>query len=412
MPTGSNRIIFMQKVEFRELLEGYLSNTLTDEQLRDFLNAVRLSENQRLLQERIQSLFEDDSISEFSAKEKGDVIFDKIMRDAKEEPGAGKARKGIFTWIRYAAAAVIILAICLAGYYFLNNSRDKENMVQFLEPQEKRFKNDILPSRDETILELSDGRKVVLDSTQGMITKVGGTTVINLEGQLNYQYSKTKDAELVYHTIHTGKGDQYALVLPDGSKVWLNALSSLRFPIAFLGNERRVSVTGEAHFEIAHQASRPFRVDISSGSQRLARRTVEVLGTSFNINAYEDEASIRTTLLEGAVKVVENEKSMTIRPGRQVKMEKDELILVNNPDLEETMAWKNGRFHFENADIRTIMRNIGRWYDIEVEYKAEIKDLFVARIPRSVPISKLLKYLELTELVHFRIEGRKITVLE
>ena len=103
---------------------------------------------------------------------------------------------------------------------------------------------------------------------------------------------------------------------------------------------------------------------------------------------------------------------MTIRPGRQVKMEKDELILVNNPDLEETMAWKNGRFHFENADIRTIMRNIGRWYDIEVEYKAEIKDLFVARIPRSVPISKLLKYLELTELVHFRIEGRKITVLE
>jgi transmembrane sensor len=402
----------MQKVEFRELLEGYLSNTLTDQQLNDFLKAVSEKQNQQLLEERIQSLLEDGSISEFSIKERGDVIFDIVMQAAGKKSDEGLVRRGKFTWVRFAAAAVFILAICLAGYYFLNNSRDTEQMVQSLEPQEKRFKNDILPSSDETILELSDGRKVILDNTQGMITKVGGTTVINLEGQLNYQYSKSKDAEVVYHTIHTGKGDQYALVLPDGSKVWLNALSSLRFPVAFLGNERRVSVTGEAHFEIAHLASKPFKVDISSGSQGLARRTVEVLGTSFNINAYEDEASIRTTLLEGAVKVAENEKIMTINPGRQVKMEKGELILVNNPDLEETMAWKNGRFHFENADIRTIMRNIGRWYDVDVEYKAEISDLFVARIPRGVPLSKLLKYLELTELVHFRIEGRKITVLK
>jgi ferric-dicitrate binding protein FerR (iron transport regulator) len=209
-----------------------------------------------------------------------------------------------------------------------------------------------------------------------------------------------------FHTLVTPRGGQYQLLLPDGSKVWLNAASSVRFPTSFSGKERHVELTGEAYFEIAKDASRPFRVDAPGGMQ------VEVLGTHFNIMSYTDENAINTTLLEGSVKVREGSVSSLLRPGEQASLNKaSDGISVSNADVDETIAWKNGLFRFEGATIEAVMKQIARWYDVEVIYKGSVSKHFRGMISRSVDISQVIKMLELTSEVHFKIDGKTITVM-
>jgi ferric-dicitrate binding protein FerR (iron transport regulator) len=203
----------------------------------------------------------------------------------------------------------------------------------------------------------------------------------------------------------TPKGRQFSLVLSDGSKVWLNAASSITYPISFTGKERKVSVTGEAYFEIAHNAAIPFIVESGQNS-------VKVLGTHFNINAYDDESVVSVTLLEGSVDVRRGTVSKVIKPGQQAQINDDEQIkLANNIDVEHVVAWKNGRISFQGADIGTVMRQMSRWYDVEIEYNRKMNDLFYADISRSTMLSDVLKALELTTDVHFKIEGRKVRVV-
>jgi ferric-dicitrate binding protein FerR (iron transport regulator) len=191
--------------------------------------------------------------------------------------------------------------------------------------------------------------------------------------------------------------------------VWLNAESSLRFPVTFSGDTRTVEITGEAYFEVAHNARKPFKV-LANGTE------VQVLGTHFNVHAYKDEPEIKTTLVQGSVKVRSGLSTgelhtAILKPGEQAQMNDNKLTIANDIDMQQVLAWKNGQFMFNDATIESIMQQVTRWYDVDVRYDAKISKHFIANIPRNVPLSELLKLLELTDQVHFKIQGRQITVI-
>jgi transmembrane sensor len=211
-----------------------------------------------------------------------------------------------------------------------------------------------------------------------------------------------------YNTISTPRGGQYQVLLPDGSKVWLDAASSLRFPTAFTGGERLVELTGEAYFQIAGDASRPFKVHIPSTSTE-----IQVLGTDFNVAAYAEEGDIRTTLIGGAVRVTAAGKAAVLEPGQQARVTEGgtaALNVVSGVHTDDVIAWKNGLFKFEEASIQSIMRQVARWYDVDVVYDGKVDQQFIGTIPRQVQLSTLLKILESTGWVHFMIQGKKVTV--
>jgi hypothetical protein len=289
------------------------------------------------------------------------------------------------------------------GTYLLLNSDTKQQREVAIQKQPTK---DIAPGSNKAILRLADGTEILLDSAHdGTLAQQGVVKIIKLNnGQLAYNPQKGKSEEILYNTITTPKGGQYQLVLADGTKVWLNAASSLRFPAAFAGKERIVELNGEGYFEVAKNASMPFHV-------RVHDMDVQVLGTHFNINAYTDETAMRTTLLEGSVQVSQGEQTQLLTPGQQAAASQNgQIQLADGVDVEEVMAWKNGMFQFQGADLETILRQAARWYDIDVEYKQRISDRFSGQISKNVNLSQLLKILELTGKVHFEIEGRKIIV--
>ncbi|HQW45168.1 MAG TPA: FecR domain-containing protein, partial [Chitinophagaceae bacterium] len=268
-------------------------------------------------------------------------------------------------------------------------------------------KNDVAPGGNKAILTLADGSTIILDNAaNGSLTEQGNTKVIKLDdGQLAYNTLNEKPTEIVYNTISTPRGGQYQLTLADGTKVWLNAASTLRFPATFSGNERKVELTGEGYFEVAKNAAMPFKVSVNN-------MTVEVLGTHFNINSYSDEASIKTTLLEGAVKVTNGDAVQMLSPSNQAQLTADgEIRLNRNVDIEDVVAWKNGIFNFSGTAIENIMRQISRWYDLDVSYEGAIsKETFSGVVSRNSNLSQVLKIMEQAG-VKFKIEGKKIIVM-
>ena len=254
--------------------------------------------------------------------------------------------------------------------------------------------------------------KIVLDNVKnGSITQQGNVTISKLtDGQLAYHSSNEKSSGVLYNSITTPRGGQYQLILSDGSKVWLNAASSIRFPTRFNGTERKVEISGEAYFEVSKNAAIPFKVYIktSDGEDEI----VEVLGTHFNINSYGDEFDIKTTLLEGSVKVSKGKNRQTLTPGQQADLKNNGLLyLIKDANIDEVMAWKNGKFQFDEAtDLTTIMKQIARWYDIEIEYKEKITSHIGGSISRDVNISEVLEMLEMTGTLKFQINGKKVIV--
>jgi transmembrane sensor len=308
------------------------------------------------------------------------------------------------TWLRIAAAAVLIL-LAVGSFVFLkNNSGNEIAETENTDPS----KNDIAPGGNKAILTLADNSQIILDHAQnGIITKQGNTKISKLnDGQLAYTASNEKPTEVLYNTITTPRGGHYQLTLADGSKVWLNAASSIRFPATFTGKERNVEISGEVYFEVTKNAVMPFKVSVND-------MNVEVLGTHFNINSYTDELSIKTTLLEGAVKITKDNNVQMLSRGQQAQMDLNGHISLNrNVDVQEVMAWKNGKFQFsESADIATIMRQLSRWYDVDIEYKGEVTGHIGGTIPRNVNASKVFEMLEMTGSVKFQIEGKKVVVM-
>jgi transmembrane sensor len=299
-------------------------------------------------------------------------------------------------------------------YLVTNRTTTKNVIVRNISPK-PILKNDVAPGGNKAILTLADGSSIVLDSaSNGTLGQQGNIKIIKLDnGLLAYSVNGkqlTENDEAFYNTISTPRGGQYQITLADGTMVWLNAASSIRFPVLFTGTQRKVEITGEVYFEVAKNKTMPFKVKATSSE-------IEVLGTHFNVNAYEDEATTKTTLLEGSIKVstasfVSNTQTTKfLQPGQQASSSNDGKInILSNADLEETMAWKNGRFQFKSTDLKSMLRQIARWYDVDVEYRGNVDLHFTGQLTRNENVSKVFEKLALTNEVHFKIEGRRIIV--
>lgn len=302
----------------------------------------------------------------------------------------------------YAAAAILLLVLSGITYRWLQHSPQQAAVASTV--------NDVGPGGSKAVLTLVNGATLTLDSAGNQVIQQGTTVIHQQNGQLQYRVQGA--AALVgysMNTLTTPRGGQYQLVLPDGSKVWLNAASSLRYPTVFSDTGRLVELTGEAYFEIqslsrSDNKKVPFRVKVNN-------MVVEVLGTHFNIMAYSDEQAIKTTLLEGSVRVLQNSSGQVLRPGEQaVVAAGNEIKVLRNVDVQEAVAWKNGVFQFNRAGLQVVMRQLSRWYDVEVVYEGNIPNLeFLGKMQRELNLSEVLSILEKSG-VRFRVEGRRIIV--
>jgi ferric-dicitrate binding protein FerR (iron transport regulator) len=269
------------------------------------------------------------------------------------------------------------------------------------------------PAQRMASLTLADGNKILLDSAKtGQLAQQGGAVVVNESGTLKYQ-SKTAPQEILFNTLTTAYAQTYSMVLADGSKAWLNAGASIRYPVEFSGNERKVEITGEVYFEVAHDINKPFIVHVhpSTGGAG-GGLDVQVLGTHFNINAYDDEAVIRTTLLEGSVKVTKDAASVLLKPGEQTSVSQSSPPSQPIPvQTDAVVAWKNGIFSFKDTDIDVVMRQLIKWYDIEVVYEGvKPSDKISGDMQRNFTLPQVADALAFMTGLHFRIEGRKLIV--
>jgi ferric-dicitrate binding protein FerR (iron transport regulator) len=314
-----------------------------------------------------------------------------IGREVDTSADNGRNRKGrvasLFTWSRV-AAAVMIIVLCGGGYLFLTRRPHRS-------PEGTIAKKDITPGYDKAILTLSNGATITLDSAHtGLLTQQGNAAVVNSNsGRLTYNILHEKLTTVLYNTLTTPRGGQYQLTLPDGTKVWLNAASSLIYPTAFSGDERTVQMTGEVYFEVAHDKKRPFKVKVGG-------QLIEDIGTHFNVNAYTDESVQTTTLLEGAVRV----GGHVLKPSEKASIDASGTIHVSKGDPEQAIAWKNGLFDFTDNDLQTVMRQLARWYNVDIKYEGDIPERqFTGMIGRSLTLTQVLKGLT-RESVHYRIE--------
>lgn len=302
------------------------------------------------------------------------------------------------SWYRIAVAASLLLLVSIGGY-FLKKHTSVRNAP---------FAYDIKPGGNKAVLLLANGRQIDLTTAKigAVMLQQGAKVVKKTDGQVVYDIGlkNEKINELEYNTIKTPVGGQFEVNLADGTKIWLNSLSSIKYPVKFTGTERKVELTGEAYFEVAPNKAKPFKV-ISPG------QTIKVLGTHFNVNTYSDESAAKTTLLEGSIKISNYNSYKIISPGQQATVQNG--ITIKYANTEEAVAWKNGYFRFNGEKIQTIMRQLSKWYDIEVAYSGtKTNEEFYATISKYRNISEVLSMLQNTKGVHFKIEGRRVTVMQ
>ena len=389
--------------QLEELYGKYIQNQCTAEELQALID--ELGEDSPTFQaDLITRLFDKtwDGLEVFPGKYKlPDLALPGEEHHEEEAPVIELASKRKW-WLRIAAAAAIILFLGAGSYWWVSRSHKSD-----LAATSKYLKNDVAPGGNKATLTLANGATIVLDSAHnGTLAQQGNATVVKQNnGQLAYNTLNEKPTDVLYNTLTTPRGGQYQLVLPDGSKIWLNAASSIRYPTAFTGKERKIEITGEAYFEVAKNAGMPFIVKAND-------MEVKVLGTHFNVNAYDDEAVIETTLLEGSVSVTKDAAIAILKPGQQSRLTKlGTLDVINEADLEEAVAWKNGMFSFKRADIKTVMRQIARWYDVDIVYEKQVPSVnFGGEMKQDLKLSQVLKGLERIG-VRFRIEGKKLVVL-
>ncbi|RZK26512.1 MAG: DUF4974 domain-containing protein [Flavobacterium sp.] len=369
----------MNREEAEKLLIKYQAGQCTNEE-KAFLNDWYLHYNEFPL-----------NISENRIEQIGEEIFVGLPVQRKRP-----TMKLIFKL----SSAAAILALAIGSWYFISKSQMDEVTTNAQE---------ILPGGNKATLTLDNGEMVELigDKTGIVVTD---NSVSYLDGQIAHKKSDNRDA--VMQTLSTPTGGQYHVVLPDGSKVWLNSASSIRYPVSFLGKkERQVILTGEAYFEVQKMEKIPFIVSTENVMENKPKQQVEVLGTQFNVSSYND-MNVKTTLVEGSVRVsVPNGNKVRLSPGDQSVLS-DKRLKVKQVDTDIEIAWKNGKTAFESADIVSVMSMLARWYDIEVIYEGKLSTAkFSGSVSRSKNISEVLKLLESTQEVHFKTKGREITVM-
>ncbi len=389
----------MTRDEYNALYEKYISGDCTEEEC-EMLEAYR------------DSFEMSDHPWDESIMGKAEHARHRIAENLNNSIRRSERRKIVHLRTWYAAASVILFMF--PAFIYLRTYKEQPVAVQAKKAPVAAI--DILPGENKAILILDDGSRINLDDAEsGLLAQESSTTIKKLpNGQLHYVAGVPKaGAAIKFNTVATPRGGQFQITLPDGSRVWLNAGSSLRFPTLFTGAERKVELTGEAYFEIAKNTAMPFKV-MSNNSE------IRVLGTHFNVMAYDDEKHMSTTLLEGSVQILKGADKVLIKPGQSAILNKatDEMA-VATVDADQAVAWKNGYFIFVDENIESIMRKVSRWYDVEVSYKGNMSNKdFTGTISRNKNVSELLRMLELTGAVHFNIvqedasgKGRRITVM-
>ena len=407
-------IVIMNQNRLEELLRLFVDGEISREEYDQLFDYIRLNPDDEHLNTAIDTVFSNSKKFSTINSEDRESIFQNIIRnkhfdiDNQDETDIDP-KCSYRLWYQVGLAASIMILLTTGLFFYTNRSPVQQMAVKIVEPKAAV----IAPGDDKAILTLSDGSEIILeDAKNGILANQAGVSIQKTsDGELLYSFSnsaKTVSAEsnenVIYNKIETPVGGKYQVNLPDGSKVWLNSSSSLRFPALFNGNTREVELSGEAYFDVSKNKNKPFKVITKD-------QIVEVLGTQFNINSYSDEGSIKTTLIEGSVKIIYKDKVVLLSPGQQFQPMESAAKVVK-ADTEEVVAWKDGYFVFKNEDIQSIMRKLSRWYNVEVSYSGNIPDVgFGGNISRSKDISEVLNVLQLTNAVHFKVEGRRITVM-
>jgi hypothetical protein len=391
----------LTKERVLHLLELYSSRKATVIEEQELFQWLNTNEIQQPFQQHIQSLIHQFDEDELSPKIDWDSIYHQILQKTSED-NITFATSVKTIWPRLVAAVIIIVVVGFGAVYFVDANKSKPQFVD----HNISVPKDINPGFSGAVLTLSNGNQILLDTAKNShLFSQSGLRLINQNGQLSYKNSDANSNEaVVYNVMTTAKGRQYQLVLSDGTKVWLNASSSIKFPPVFSGKQRNVSITGEAYFEVAHNSAKPFNVAVNGAN-------IHVLGTHFNVNAYEDELITSTTLLEGSVEITKENTTIKLLPGQQAQQKNTgEWNVLKDTDLDGVTAWKDGLFVMKNADIGIVMRQIARWYDIEIVYEGKIPSGHISGdIPRNMKLSKVLEVMQLSG-VHFTFDGKKVIV--
>lgn len=375
----------MPELKQFELLDRYLNGTATVEEtllVEKWLDEVPEAQNRW---------------KTFSEAEKQEFVKD-LFHEIRHDIRQPKVQPFVRNFRLYQVAAVLVMLIAATWLFTMQGERSANPDNKVAGASEI-----ILPGGEKATLTLSDGSVYVLDSANGMIATEGSVSVRNVDGELVYTANGVSGKQEVFNTIKTPNGGQYMLTLSDGSRVWLNAASTLKYPAAFTEGERVVEMTGECYFDIRH-TGQPFTV-------KNGHVSVNVLGTEFNINGYEEQPNLSVTLLRGAVKVKVAGSQVLLKPGEQAVVSAGKTKLLSGVDTSAAVAWKNGYFNFQNDNVEAIMQQLSRWYNVEIVYPPNLPDGgFTGEISRSLALNEVLKILSETG-IRYKLEGRKLIVL-
>lgn len=399
---------------YRFLLEKYVRDECTSAEVKELFDLLSQHGSDRTALHNMQQEFKQAFKTEEPIPEEiTDRIWAKLQTGMEPAPVV-PVRSAFKMWLKVAAAVIVVPLLIYLYKQYNSNEASLQPVVNKTRP----VNTDITPGGNKALLTLADGKQIVLeDAKSGLLAQEENTTINKQDGILVYNAQGTGLAQPQFNTISIPRGGHYRIILPDGSKVWLNASSSLRFPTAFAGAERNVELRGEAYFEVEKNERMPFIVTVMNERKYEGdagnNMRIQVLGTHFNVMAYEDEPDAVTTLLEGSVRVSNNVNNVLLKPGQQALSNKASKLRVSAGDTEGAVAWKNGYFKFSNENIRSIMNKISRWYNVDVEYKGKVpeKNLW-GTVSRFEDVSEVLKTLELTGSIHFKLEGRRLIVTE
>jgi ferric-dicitrate binding protein FerR (iron transport regulator) len=387
-----------KQLHYASLISKQINEGLTAEEQQELTDWIEANPANGVLFEEITKANAQDSAIDFMNSLSVDDAWNQVKMSLEETKSTqtiniSTPQRKYFAWS--AVAALLIL-----GFFIWKTNHIKPTM-SVATPIE------ITPGSNKATLTLANGSIISLDGlANGDIAAEGNVQVIKMDGVVKYN-TTDNNHEIAYNTIKTPKGGKYQLILADGTAVWLNAASSLRFPVAFVGNERLVELKGEAYFEVKKDTKKPFKVTLENDAQ------IEVKGTAFNINAYQDEEFLKTTLVEGKINFVFNGSTKSLLPRQQIKVDKalNEMEMLADVDIYDEIAWKNDLFIFKSMDVKSIMRIISRWYDIDVIYQGKINpETFSGIVSSKSNLSQVLKIMEAGG-IQFKIEGRKIVVL-
>lgn len=390
------------------LIHKHLQGTITDEERVTLDIWIAASEDNRQLWNEFNNNPDWQQYADSQLRYNESFALERFLQKHADVPVAVSVARvhPLHKW-RWVAAAVVLVFLSVAGYVWLSDRVSKEPGLVVKQPQPE-----VEPGKNGATLILADGTLVLLDSLQnGVVATQGSTNAILKDGQLVYAPGKEQSSEMIYNTISVPNSRIFRMELPDGTQVWLNSGSSIRYPVAFTGSQRQVEITGEVYFEVVKNRKMPFRVRVYDHTE------IEVLGTHFNVNAYDNEEAISTTLLEGSVRVLARREGFpdaqlvqVLQPGQQLQLSATASNIIE-PDIDKVVAWKDGLFDFDGMELKTALTQIARWYDVEIVYKDKVPNVkFYGRISRNISLNGLIRGFEGSG-VHMSIQNGKQLII-